>query len=357
MKAVHQLVAGFNVADAISNEALVLRRWFEKRGYASRIFSAVGHISELLRGEAQTLEEAAAVIRPDDVALLHLSIGSAVNDFFAALQCRKAIMYHNMTPADYFRGVQDQLARDLAWGREQARALIGTASVVMADSRYNAAELRALGCPAVRVIPFLMDFDQLRSAPDRNLKRGLRDGKINVLFVGRCAPNKRLEDVLCAFHYFQRYVEPHSRLVHVGSWVGMENYRLFLMSLARDLGLENVVFAGAVPQAELNAYYATADLFLCLSEHEGFCVPLLESMAHGVPVLAFAAAAVPETLAGAGILFREKRWDLIAEMMGQVVRNQPLRAAVLRKQKLRLAQYANQDWGVALEQCLAPLLV
>ena len=203
------------------------------------------------------------------------------------------------------RGVHEPLARELAWRLEQMKALAGVAPVVMADSRFNAAELEAAGYGPVRVLPLLLDFDRIAAAPDAALLRRLDDGKANVLFVGRCVPNKRIEDLLHAFHYFQSFMAPESRLILVGSLAGFERYHAYLRSIACRLGLQDVLFTGAVPQAELNAYYAAAAVFLCMSEHEGFCIPLLESLAHDVPVVAFAAAAVPETLDGAGILFRE----------------------------------------------------
>jgi glycosyltransferase involved in cell wall biosynthesis len=169
-------------------------------------------------------------------------------------------------------------------------------------------------------------------------------------------PNKRIEDLLCAFHYFQKTVEPNSRFIHVGSYTGLERYQALVQALARRLEIKNTVFAGNISQPELNAFYARAHLFLSMSEHEGFCIPLLESMAHDVPVLAYAAAAVPETLAGAGILFREKRWDCIAEIMGRVLKDAELRARVIAQQRERLRGYENRDLGNELKEFLLPLL-
>ena len=356
MRAIHQIVAGYAGGDAISNEARAMRALFRRWGYESQIYSERKRILPELRSEARDLVAGRGDFRPDDVVLLHLSIGSDVNDLFPQLPGRKALLYHNITPPEYFRGIQEQTASLLDRGRRQARALAGAAAVVMADSRFNAGEIAAMGHANPQVLPLVLDFSMLRSRPDRRVLRQYRDGLANILFVGRCAPNKKIEDLLNAFYYFQRYVQPASRLIHVGSHAGMEQYHALLLTRSRELQLKNVEFVGAVNQDELNAYYAVARAFLCLSDHEGFCIPLLEAMAHDVPVVAHAAGAVPETLDGAGVLVREKNYDLIAETLGRVSEDAPLRAALLRGQRERLARYERQDLEADLKRLLAPLL-
>jgi glycosyltransferase involved in cell wall biosynthesis len=356
MRVIHQFVAGFSHGDAISNEALVLRRIFRSWGYASDIFCETRRILPELRNEAFDAAAYAAQAKADDVALLHLSIGSDVNDVFAALPTRKAILYHNITPPEFFHGIQEQIAALLARGREQARALRAQTRVVMADSAFNAQELESWGYPPVRVLPLVLDLARLRSQPDRATLRKYRDGHINVLFVGRCVPNKRLEDGLSAFYYFQKYVEPNSRFIHVGSFAGTEQYHALLLTRVRELHIKNVDMPGALPQDELNAIYQSSHVFLSMSEHEGFCIPLIESMVHDVPILAYAAAAVPETLDGAGVLFRQKRFDLIAEMMGRLVHDADFRNAVIAEQRSRLARYEQRDLAGEVRAILSPLL-
>ena len=309
MKAIHQLVAGYAQGDAISNEVRMLRGIFRSWGYESDVFCELRRILPELRGDARDLSTAREAIGPDDVVLLHLSIGSDANDLFPTLPGRKAILYHNITPPEFFRGVQESVSALLARGLRQAKALAGSASVVMADSAFNAREIEAMG-----------------------------------------------QDLLNAFYYFQRYVQPASRFIHVGSFAGLEQYHALLLARARELQLQHVDLVGTVSQAELNAFYDVSRLFLCLSDHEGFCIPLIEAMTHRLPVLAYAAGAVPETLDGAGVLFREKRFDLIAETMGRVAEDATLRDAIIRGQDDRLARYEAQDLPGALRRQLAPLL-
>jgi glycosyltransferase involved in cell wall biosynthesis len=356
MKAIHQFVAGFTRGDAISNEALVLRELFRSWGFDSEIYCEPHRVLPQLKPQTRDAAFAEQTVHPDDAAILHLSIGSAVNDFFAALKCRRAIIYHNMTPAAFFRGIQEEIARDLEWGRKQALTLAGAAEVTMAVSNFNAAELKSMGYEGVQVLPIILDFAALRLKPDRGIRRQLADGKTNILFVGRGVPNKRIEDLLCAFHYFQKTVAPDSRLIHVGSYTGVERYQALVQALARRLELDNVVFAGSVNQAELNAFYQSAHMFLCMSEHEGFCIPLIESMVNDLPILAYAAGAAPETLAGAGILVREKNWDNIAEMMGKTTGDAGFRERVLSGQRERLRRQENRDLAGDLKKALAPIL-
>ena len=356
MTALHQLTASFAKGDAISNEALALRNVFRSWGCESEIFSEVRRILPELRRDVRDIAGCAKALRPGDAVLLHLSIGSPVNRIFRDLSCRKAILYHNVTPPCYFERLQPATAWALEEGLKDVRALAGTAEVNLAVSRFNAEELAGCGYRDVKVLPLVFDPARLNERPDRRALREWRDGCTNVLFVGRCAPNKKIEDVLDAFAHFQRTVEPESRLILVGSWAGCDRYRQVLNSRIKRLGLKRVEFAGSVPQPVLHAAYGAADLFLCLSEHEGFCIPLLEAMAHGVPVLAYAAAAVPETMDGAGALVARKDYPEIAELMGRLCTDQALREAVLAGQRERVKRYFSRDLAGELRGLLAPLL-
>ena len=356
MPAIHQLVAGFSNGDAISNESLVLRDVFRSWGFASEIFSEARRILPELRKQAHDIAAYEEQSKPDDVALLHLSIGSAVNTLFPKLPCRKAILYHNATPSHYFDLVNPETARNLAVGREQIKSLAGAAEVNMADSRFNADEMVEMGYGHVDVLPLVLDFDALTASRDAAISRRFDDGKTNILFVGRCVPNKRIEDALQAFYCYHRRVNPNSRFIHVGSSAGSERYYYLLVARAKEMDLQNVHFLGSVPQAWLNAAYARADLFLCMSEHEGFCIPVLESMAAGIPVLAYSAGAVPETMAGAGVLFHEKDYAAVAEMMGLLTSDSPLRKAILGAQRERIERYRARELAAELHELLSPVL-
>ncbi len=184
----------------------------------------------------------------------------------------------------------------------------------------------------------------------------LQDGKKNILFVGRCTPNKKIEELIQVFAYYQKTIEPNSRLIHVGSHDGSERYYTLLTVMAQELNLKNVMFAGSLSQPELNSCYANSDAFLCMSEHEGFCIPLIESMLHKIPILAHASAAIPETLDGSGILVKERNFELAAEMLDQLVSNPELRNSVISQQSERLTRYRNRNLENELKQHLSDII-
>lgn len=354
MASIHQFLAGFSLGDAISNEALVLRRIFRSWGYSSEIFSEANCIHPGLASEAADLS--AADVSAEDTVILHLSIGSAVNDRFAELRCRKVILYHNITPHRYFSLVNPRSARLLELGRNQLVRLAGTAEVNIADSAYNARELAAAGYRAPRVFPIVIDFSVLAQPPDPSVARKWNDGATNILFVGRCAPNKKIEDVILVFHHYNKFVNPHSRLILAGSYVGTERYYHLLLAMVRELQLDNVCFTGPIKQPLMNAAWSTAHAFVCMSEHEGFCIPLLESMFFNVPVLALDAGAVSETLDGAGVLMKRSSPAHAAEMLGRIINDMAFRTAILAGQAKRLERFRSTNVEENLRSCLTPVL-
>ncbi len=355
-KNIHQFVSGFANGDAISNEALAIRAILRSWGYASEIYCETNRILPDLRKTAFDMSVCERALKQEDVVILHLSIGSATNDVFARLKCRKAIIYHNITPHKAFLPINSQTASCLELGRKQLAQLAGSAEVNLADSRYNAGEMTELGYKEVKVLPLVIDFSLLDSRQDNAVIRKYNDGVKNIIFVGRMAPNKKIEDCIKAFSYIQKHVNSNTRFIHIGSYAGTERYYRFTQAFAKEIGTKNVEFAGSVPQAALNAYYKIADLFLCMSEHEGCCIPILEAMHHRVPVAAFAAAAVPETMDGAGILFLEKDYPVIAETAGRVISDSILKERLIAGQDKRMTRYKKIDLAEQLKEHLKPLL-
>ena len=356
MKAIHQFTAGFGPGDAISNQAAAMQDIFRRWGFDSTVFSESKRISPVLKNRAAPLSDYMKHADESNIVILHLSIGSPVNEAFRTLKCKKAILYHNITPPRYFEMINSATARVLKLGREQMKALADSAEINMAVSKYNSAELEKAGYSNVSVVPLILDLNRLRTG-SLSPYHGMHSRKKTILFVGRCAPNKKIEDLLDAFCFFHRFVEPESRLLHVGSFAGTEKYYALLADRAKRLGIENAVdFAGVLSQQELNACYDGADAFLCMSEHEGFCIPLFEAMAHDLPVIAYSAGAIPETLDGSGILFRRKQYNILAEMIGRVVGDQDFRRAVIVGQQKRLKRHTSIDIADELKNRLAPLM-
>ena len=245
-------------------------------------------------------------VGPDTVCLYHFSIGSAASRYIFHAPDRLVIRYHNITPGRFFAPFMPHLARQVEDGRRQLALFAERSELGLGVSEFNRRELESAGYRRTGVFPIFPALGARRPARPV-LRRMFHDGRTNLLFVGRVICNKKIEDLLRMFAVYQRYLDPKSRLLVVGDTWGYEAYYLPLERMARELGLEEVVFTGQVEDDELPELYALADAFVGLSEHEGFCVPLSEAMSFGVPVLAYDAGAVAETLDGGGVLLKDKR--------------------------------------------------
>jgi glycosyltransferase involved in cell wall biosynthesis len=188
------------------------------------------------------------------------------------------------------------------------------------------------------VLPIVFDSERYAVRPSRRVMRRYSRG-LNVLFVGRVAPHKRHEDLIRVFCHLKRSARPDARLLLVGSTWGTEPYVESLRAYVQRLGLTDVVFAGHVGAAEWAACYRRASVYLSMSEHEGFGVPLLESMHFGVPVIAYKAAAVPETLGGAGLLLTARNHAGTAELIALLEEDNNLRERVIARQRERLQDF------------------
>jgi len=351
---VHQLLAALSYGDAIGNEALEIQRHLRRAGHVSEIFAEKVH--PRMAPLARPLWEYAAVSSPDTVCLYHFSIGSAAGRVAYRAPDRLVSIYHNITPAHWFVGFHPTLARLCHHGRRELAAFAPRTRLALGDSEFNRRELEQAGYAHTGVLPIVLDLAAYRRPASPVVRRLYRDGRVNVLFVGRIIPNKRIDDLIRCFAVYQRWLEPRSRLLLVGDQRGHERYFRRLQELVLALRAEQVVFCGHVDDDELRAYYAVADLFLCLSEHEGYCVPLVEAMALEVPVLAYDAGAVAETLRGGGVLLRDKRPELVAELVHELTADAGLRRAVLATQRRALAELRAVDFGALLRQKLAPVL-
>jgi glycosyltransferase involved in cell wall biosynthesis len=343
---VHQMLAALSFGDAIGNEALRIQQILKSRGFDSQIFAESVHPQ--MAGRAKKLWDYREVASPDNLLILHFSIGAGVSTFAYHLPDRLLLIYHNITPARWFANFHPHLAGLCYHGRRELAAFVGRTRLALGDSEFNRAELEAMGFHPTGVLPLLLDWSALDVEPSPTILRMFDDEKTNILFVGRVIPNKCFEDLIKVFYLYHRGIDRNSRLLLVGEYQGFERYYDSLVRLVDELGLKDVVLTGHVETDELAAYYQVADLFLCLSEHEGFCVPLLEAFRFGVPVMAYEGGAVAETLGGAGILIREKRLPEIAEMAHLVVFDERLRERIVARQYQRLEAFQSEQKGEQL---------
>jgi glycosyltransferase involved in cell wall biosynthesis len=266
------------------------------------------------------------------------------------------IQYHNITPGHFFAGYDAGVVALVTRGRAELAGLAGRVDLALGDSEYNRAELEALGFTDTGVFPIAVNTARLTGAPARPaLERVLRDGLTNILFVGRIVPNKKLEDHLRLAEHYKRYVDAYHRFIFVGREDACPRYYAMVRALMNQYRMtsERFWFVGQVPDADLATFYRTASAYVSLSEHEGFCVPLLEAMACEVPVLAYASSAVPETLGGAGVAFSPKDLEYAAELLGLLVYDDDLRADVLAGQRRRLMDFADARFDTHLDRLVS----
>ncbi len=350
---VHQFLTSFSYGDAIGNEAMEIRNFLRSQGIGSEIFTL--HFHPRYAGQVRNYLDYDRFSDPGHTVIYHFSIGSPVTKKFLRLDDRKVIIYHNITPHRFFLDYHRILARDCFKGRLELKSLAGQVDLALGDSEYNRRELEAAGFPATGVLPLVMDFSKFDLPVLPVFRRLFADGRTHFLFIGRLIPNKKVEDVIRVFAMYQRHFNPESRLFIVGEHRGFERYVSALQGLVAALGARDVLFSGHVPLPEVVSYAKLAHIYLHLSEHEGFCAPVVECFHLGIPVVAFDAGAVAETMNGGGLLLRKRDPLHVAAVCHEVLTRPDLKAALLAGQARALEKYRQQRTGGILLEYLRGL--
>ncbi len=346
MPRVHQILATLGYGDAIGNEVLGIHRALRGAGYESEII--VETADPRLEHLTTDYRDIVGYVSPDDLLIHHFSLGSRASRTAFALPCRMALIYHNITPPEYFLGVHPQLVRQCYHGRRELTAYRTRCDLALGDSEFNRQELDALGFSPTDVLHVVPDFSHLDVVPDSRIMDAYDDECTNILFVGRMIPNKRPDDVIRFFHAYKTQYDPSARLILAGSYGGFDRYMGQLRALVAALGVQDVHILGQVTNEALTAIYDVADLFLCASEHEGFCVPLIEAFHKRVPVLAYASTAVPATMDGGGVLYDHKDPNRVAALMHALVADHRLVDSVLGAQDAALDRLLARDFDGTL---------
>jgi glycosyltransferase involved in cell wall biosynthesis len=349
---VNQWIPAAHRGDAVGDNARRLRDVCRRWGHEAEIYALT--IDDDMSEHVRPWQHPDA--RRGDVTILHYAVPSPMTGALATLPGARVLQYHNVTPAFFFAPFHAGIAEMAAAGRREVTTLVGRVDLALGVSEYNRQELEDFGFENTGVLPLSVDVTRLRSArPVPSLERTLRDGLANILFVGRIVPNKKIEDHIRLAEHFKRYVDTQYRFIFVGREDAVPHYYATVRALIAEYKMlpERFWFTGAVPDDELAAYYRHAHAYVSLSEHEGFCAPLVEAMAMDVPVLAYAAAAVPETLGGAGVAFAPKDLEYAAEWLGALVYDEPLRRDVIAGQRRRLEHFSGERVELALKQVLS----
>jgi len=310
---IHQLVPTISPRDAVGNHTFALREVLRDLGHHSNIYSMFRH-PEVAR-DTHYIDQLPA---DADVVIYQFSIGSPLADRWARHPGRKWTNYHNITPVELAGKWDGLLAAEVRLGRDQMARYARVCEHAICDSDFNRSELDELGYRSTETIPVLFDIADV--PPDPGTLSRLRSNRTGtqVLFVGRIAPNKSHHDLVASVRTLRDSYGDAAHLHLVGT-DGPATYRRLVDEIIShaDMG-DHVTFHGSVSQSDLVAHYQSADVFCCLSDHEGFCVPVIEAMHHGLPVVAFDSTAVTGTVGDGGLVLGNKRPLTVAATLHRV---------------------------------------
>lgn len=344
-RALHQFTEGAYIGDAISDQVFVIQRWLHDLGFASEVYA------ERIQPELEGRVRPARDYRPgaaESCLIHHHAVGSDIAERLRELNRPQILIYHNITPPRFFAFTDPVLAANLNKGRRQLEEMRPRTLLALGDSGYNERELLELGYAPTGVLPIVLDESQFRVPLNEALIADCAAARPLILFVGRFAPNKRQEDLI-KLHYCLRRLSPGARLVLVGN-TDFREYVAWQADFARELGLDEsaVYFTGHLSHQDMLTYYRCADVYVSMSEHEGFGKPLIESMYCGLPVVAYASTAVPDTLGNAGILFHRKDFEALAELIDLLMKDEAVRGRVIARQSRRVRAFlepqVRQQW-------------
>jgi len=341
--------------DATGSHTLLLREALRAAGWRSEIFAEATH-DELL-SESFYVERYADIAARGDVLVYQFSTSSMVGDFLMRRPEPLILDYHNITPPDLHAAWDPASSKRSAAAVEQLRRLAPRSALGIAPSAFNAADLEAAGCPRTVVVPVLVDLDRVAAPPDQRVLGRLTSAKagggVDWLFVGRMVPSKAQHELVKALWAYRRLYDPSARLHLVGP-MQSGRYRAAVQALAADLGLREAVhFVGEVSESALASYFAAADVYVSLSVHEGFGVPLLEAMRAEVPVVALDAGAVGATVGDAGILLDRGEASLVAAAVDRVVSDRRLAERLAVSGLRQVAAHSLEDAGRRTVEAIA----
>lgn len=356
--AIHQFLPSLAPRDAIGIHTVTVRSILREMGlrseiYADLIHPEVRHLARPFQGHCPS---------KGDLLLYQASIGSRVADYLCSRPETKLVNYHNITPAASLARWEPALVAELELGRRQLVRLAPLSLHAVADSSFNEAELIESGYASTSVAPIQLHLDQPEPESDgrclaRLARTRAREGGADLLFVGRIVPNKAQHDLVRTLALYRRLFDPRARLHLVGG-VTSQTYLHSLRGLVERLGLgDSVDIAGPVSAGDLFAYYRSADVFVCLSDHEGFCLPLVEAMHHSLPIVAYEAAAVPETLGGAGVLVGARDPLTVSVALARVLGDAGLRKSLAVASARRLGELSPSRIRAAFEASVRQALV
>ena len=325
--------------DAIGETVIKIQKRLKILGYDSKIFveKPIPQTSKI--GIKYT------EYKPNnsDLIIYHHSIGSELSDFVSDLKVPKVVCFHNITKPHFFEKYNKTLSLEMEKGLSELQKLVKKFQYVMGSSDYTKQELSKLGFKNILPFNYFIDLERFNDLKLNSKIIKKYEKTTNVIFVGRKVPNKKIEDLLKVFAYFKIF-NPNSKLFLLGGSWSVESYNEELSQWMEILHLNNndVIFIDTLTDEDLATYYKISDIFLCLSEHEGFCIPLVEAMFFKIPIVAFNSTSIPSTLGNSGILLNHKKYPEIAEILHIITTNDEIKRRILEGQNERVKHFTNE---------------
>jgi L-malate glycosyltransferase len=311
VSSIHQFVPVLHRGDAVGRHTLRLRRALQEQSIESNIY--VGTVDSDTEAETCPVLDYSGAAQPGDVLVYQFATASFMAPWLASRHETLVVNYHNITPPELMAPWDNYLALGQLRAQRELHLLASRTTLAVADSEYNEAHLRGAGFVATAVIPPSAALGRgttpeanASSQPSPRTRRTPATTGARWLAVGRVSPNKALEDSIAALAVTRAHHDPHATMLVVGK-PSPSSYDRALRRYVAELGLSStVLFAGHASDEAVAEAYAWADVLIITSEHEGFCVPVVEAMEAGLPVVAFDQGAVPEVLNGGGALVASK---------------------------------------------------
>ena len=333
-----QIAHALTLHDGASKFVQKLDGMFQKLGYETVIFAH--KLDARIKNEhIRTMEQFDGTA--EDIVIYHMTTGTSFNKWVAKYPHRIVLYYHNITPAKFFFGNAWGSWLKCIQGRRQLKGVVKNTFYAWGASEYSCAELRELGLTEAKPLAAIVEPEKFLERPVvQTIQDKYTDGKLNLLIVGRGVPHKKQDEAIEIVRYYKEHINSDVRLIIVGNM--KPSFEKKLHHMVENYHMQNdVVFAGSVSNDELCSWYRVADALLCLSEHEGFCVPLVEAMVFDKPVFAYAVAAVPETVGQAGILLQNKSPQYVAELIRDTLASKEKlqQLGIERKKRLQELSY------------------
>lgn len=348
-----QLVPDLIYGDGVGNDVVAIDKFLKNKGIETFIYCI--NCDERLGDIAKSINNIPHLGK-EDIVLYHFAVGSIITELIKKMDCCKVLVYHNITPSEFYEPYNVGAVEACKEGERQVLELKKYIDYCLADSAYNKEQLIKIGYECkIDVLPILMRFDDYEKDPDAAVIEKYGDKKKNIIFTGRIAPNKKQEDVIKAFYYYKKYWNSQSRLILVGGYNEEDLYYKKLKKYVERLKVEDVVFTGHISFREILAFYYVADVFLCMSEHEGFCIPLVEAMKFEIPIIAYNSSAIGETLGKGGILLSKKDYLEIAGSVNRMLIDNEVKEKMLDEQKKQMYLFSQEKWEQIFENTIKSL--